>query len=104
MTARNAFYAQSGGVTAVINATACAVIETSRKHPQKIGKLFAGRNGILGALADLVAGLTLLEHFLARGRIAVGEGRSAQRKTNESSRSRNLEEIHIRSPVLQCRP
>lgn len=52
MTARNAFYAQSGGVTAVINATACAVIETSRKHPQKIGKLFAGRNGILGALAE----------------------------------------------------
>lgn len=53
MTARrNAFYAQSGGVTAVINATACAVIETSRQHPEKIGKLFAGRNGILGALSE----------------------------------------------------
>ena len=53
MTARrNAFYAQSGGVTAVINATACAVIETSRQHSDRIGKVFAGRNGILGALNE----------------------------------------------------
>jgi 6-phosphofructokinase len=49
---RNAFYAQSGGVTAVINASACGVIETSRKHRDRIGKLFAGRNGILGALTE----------------------------------------------------
>ena len=49
---RNAFYAQSGGVTAVINASACGVIETARKHPRKIGKLYAGRNGILGALTE----------------------------------------------------
>jgi 6-phosphofructokinase len=48
----NAFYAQSGGVTAVINTTACAVIETARQYPEKIGKLFAGRNGILGALTE----------------------------------------------------
>ena len=48
----NAFYAQSGGVTAVINTTACAVIETARQHPEKIGKVFAGRNGILGALTE----------------------------------------------------
>ncbi len=47
---RNAFYAQSGGVTAVINASACAVIETSRKH--KIGKVYAGRNGIIGAITE----------------------------------------------------
>jgi len=52
MTARNAFYAQSGGVSAVINATAAAVIETSRQHPDRIGRLFAGRNGILGALHE----------------------------------------------------
>lgn len=52
MAPRNAFYAQSGGVTAVINATACGVIETARKHPDKIGKVFAGRNGIIGALAE----------------------------------------------------
>ena len=49
---RNAFYAQSGGVTAVINASACGVIETSRKHKDRIGKVFAGRNGILGALQE----------------------------------------------------
>jgi 6-phosphofructokinase 1 len=49
---RNAFYAQSGGVTAVINASACGVIETARKHPRRIGKLYAGRNGILGALTE----------------------------------------------------
>ncbi|MDO3723047.1 6-phosphofructokinase [Marinobacter sp. chi1] len=52
MAIKNAFYAQSGGVTAVINASACGVIETARKHPDKIGKVFAGRNGILGALKE----------------------------------------------------
>lgn len=50
--AKNAFYAQSGGVTAVINATACGVIETARQFPDKIGKVFAGANGILGALHE----------------------------------------------------
>ena len=52
MTKRNAFYAQSGGVTAVINASACGVIETARAHRSQIGKVFAGRNGILGALRE----------------------------------------------------
>jgi 6-phosphofructokinase 1 len=50
--AKNAFYAQSGGVTAVINASACGVIETARKHSDKIGKVYAGRNGIIGALTE----------------------------------------------------
>src|SRR6185369_1568682 len=49
---RNAFYAQSGGVTAVINASAAGVIETARKHKTKIGKVYAGRNGIIGALTE----------------------------------------------------
>ena len=49
---RNAFYAQSGGVTAVINATAAGVIETARSHPDRIGKVLAGRNGIIGALTE----------------------------------------------------
>ena len=52
----NAFYAQSGGVTAVINTTACGVIEAARRaaasNPEVIGKVFAGRNGIIGALAE----------------------------------------------------
>lgn len=48
----NAFYAQSGGVTAVINASACGVIETARKHKDKINKVYAGRNGIIGALTE----------------------------------------------------
>ena len=48
----NAFYAQSGGVTAVINATACGVIETARKHKNKIANVYAGRNGIIGALVE----------------------------------------------------
>jgi 6-phosphofructokinase 1 len=52
MSARNAFYAQSGGVTAVINATACGVIETARKHRNKIRNVYAGRNGIIGALTE----------------------------------------------------
>lgn len=52
MAKQNAFYAQSGGVTSVINASACGVIETARKHPDQIGKVYAGRNGILGALTE----------------------------------------------------
>ncbi len=50
MTIKNAIYAQSGGVTAVINASACGVIQTARLHPEAIGKVFAAKNGILGAL------------------------------------------------------
>jgi 6-phosphofructokinase len=49
---KNAFYAQSGGVTAVINASACGLIETARRHPGKIGKVYAGRDGIIGALTE----------------------------------------------------
>jgi len=52
MAARNAFYAQSGGVTSVINASACGVIETARAHPDRIGTVYAGRNGIIGALQE----------------------------------------------------
>jgi len=48
---KNALYAQSGGVTAVINATACGVIETARQYPNRIGQVFAAKNGILGLLA-----------------------------------------------------
>ena len=49
---KNAFYAQSGGVTAVINASACGVIETARQHRDKIANVYAGRNGIIGALTE----------------------------------------------------
>lgn len=52
MAKKNAFYAQSGGVTAVINASACGVIETARKHKKHIGKVYAGHNGIVGALRE----------------------------------------------------
>ena len=48
---KNAFYAQSGGVTSVINASASAVISEARKST-KIGKVYAGKNGILGALRE----------------------------------------------------
>ncbi len=52
MAAKHILYAQSGGVTAVINASACGVIETARKHPQLIGKVFAAKNGIIGVLKE----------------------------------------------------
>ncbi|MBI2295631.1 MAG: 6-phosphofructokinase [Betaproteobacteria bacterium] len=52
MARKNAFYAQSGGVTATINTTACAVIETARRHRKHIGKVYAGRDGIIGALTE----------------------------------------------------
>ena len=52
MKKRNLFYAQSGGVTAVINTTACGVIETARAKPNRVGKIYAGRMGIVGALRE----------------------------------------------------
>jgi ATP-dependent phosphofructokinase / diphosphate-dependent phosphofructokinase len=52
MDRKNAFYAQSGGVTAVINASACGLIETARAHRDRIAKVYAGRHGILGALTE----------------------------------------------------
>jgi 6-phosphofructokinase 1 len=52
MQRHNAFYAQSGGVTAVINASACGVIETARRHADRIATVYAGRNGIIGALTE----------------------------------------------------
>lgn len=52
MAKRNVFYAQSGGVTAVINASACGLIETARANKDKIGNVYAGQNGIIGALRE----------------------------------------------------
>ena len=70
---RNAFYAQSGGVTAVINASACGVIETARKNADRIGTVFAGRNGILGALREeLLDTGTLADEEVARLRHTPG--------------------------------
>jgi ATP-dependent phosphofructokinase / diphosphate-dependent phosphofructokinase len=52
MPTKNAFYAQSGGPTAVINASACGVLQTARHHSDEINKVYAGRNGIIGALTE----------------------------------------------------
>lgn len=52
MAVKNAIYAQSGGVTAVINASACGVIQTARLYPEQIGKVYAAKNGIIGALNE----------------------------------------------------
>jgi len=52
MPAHNAFYAQSGGVTPVINASAAGVLQTAAKHPEQINKVYAGQDGILGALYE----------------------------------------------------
>ena len=52
MPKKNAFYAQSGGVNAVINASACGLIDTARKNRHRLGKVYAGRNGIIGALTE----------------------------------------------------
>jgi ATP-dependent phosphofructokinase / diphosphate-dependent phosphofructokinase len=49
---QNVFYAQSGGVTAVINASACGVIEAARAQAGRVGEVYAGRNGIIGALTE----------------------------------------------------
>src|SRR3989338_3187523 len=52
MEKKNIFYAQSGGVTAVINASACGLIETAKKNKHHFGKIYAGKDGILGALHE----------------------------------------------------
>ena len=52
MPARNAIYAQSGGVTAVINASACGVLQTAKQYPKQIKNVLAGKNGILGVLRE----------------------------------------------------
>lgn len=52
MTAHNAFYGQSGGVTSVINASAAGVIQTARQHPEIFNKVYVGEDGILGALTE----------------------------------------------------
>lgn len=52
MSAHNAFYAQSGGVTPVINASAAGVLQTAAKYPEHINKVYAGEDGILGALTE----------------------------------------------------
>jgi 6-phosphofructokinase 1 len=52
MARKNAFYAQSGGVSAVINDSACGVLQTARQHSEKIGKVYAGLNGIIGAQTE----------------------------------------------------
>ena len=70
---RSVFYAQSGGVTAVINASACGVIETARRNPVRLGKVFAGRNGILGALREeLIDTTDLSDEAVARLRTTPG--------------------------------
>src|SRR5215813_2330381 len=52
MPGRNALYAQSGGVSAVINASACGVLQTASRHSSEIGNVYAGRNGIIGVLTE----------------------------------------------------
>ena len=66
---KNAFYAQSGGVTSVINATAAAVIQEAKKFPNQINKVYAGQNGILGALRENLIDTSksqknLLNHYI----------------------------------------
>ena len=60
MTAYNAFYAQSGGVTPVINASAAGVLETAAKFPDQIKKVYAGEDGIIGALTENLIDTSLL--------------------------------------------
>ena len=50
--AKNLLYAQSGGVTAVINTSAAGVIATARRNKAKIGRVYAAKNGILGVLRE----------------------------------------------------
>jgi ATP-dependent phosphofructokinase / diphosphate-dependent phosphofructokinase len=66
-TRKNAFYAQSGGVSAVINASACGVIETAMKQRRYIDKIYAGRDGIVGALTEDLIDVTKESRETIRG-------------------------------------
>ena len=52
MIRKNLLYAQSGGVTPVINATACGLIEEARRNKEHLGKVYAGKDGIIGILSE----------------------------------------------------
>lgn len=66
MSIKNVLYAQSGGVTAVINASACGVIQTVKRYPERLGKVFAAKNGIIGALREELIDTSLeSEHDIA---------------------------------------
>ena len=56
--AKNVLYAQAGGVSAVINASAAGVIETVRQHPEKFGAVYAAINGIKGVLDEALVDLS----------------------------------------------
>ncbi len=96
--ARNAFYAQSGGVTAVINASACGVIETARRHRARIANVYAGRNGIVGVLEeDLIdTGKESASAIRALRHTPAGAFGSARYKLNLESRA----SIHRRMILL----
>ena len=76
------FYAQSGGVTPVINASAAGVIQTARRHRDQIGKVLAGRNGILGALQEELIDTSRESSRAIEGLISTREARSARADTN----------------------
>jgi len=61
MSANNILYAQSGGVTPVINATAAAVIETAREHSGSFGRVLAAEDGIIGALEERIFDTSVLD-------------------------------------------
>ena len=95
MSQRNLFYAQSGGVTPVINASAAGVIQTARAHPQQVGKVLAGQNGIVGALKEELIDTSresrrAIEGLLTTPGGAFGSCRYKLRGFNE-----NLSLIHI---------
>jgi len=74
MPRKNAFYAQSGGVTAVINASACGVLEAAREHRGQIGKMLAGRNGIIGALREDLIDTSKESRSAVRGLLTTPSG------------------------------
>ena len=88
---KNAFYAQSGGVTSVINVTAAALILEAKKHKDKIGKVYAGKNGILGALREELIdtskeSITAIESLKSRAGGVFGSCRLKLKDFNENKK------------------
>ena len=68
MALKNARYAQSGGVSALIK-PACSVLQTARQQSDQIAKVYAGRNGIIVRAQQLGPEDPDLFGFLALGQI-----------------------------------
>ena len=101
---KNLLYAQSGGVTPVINATACGVIEQAREYKDTIGKVYAGKDGIIGILKEAAGGLKVADvirkHGISEQTIYLWRKRFGKLEAVDVKRLRQLEQENAKLKKL----